>query len=226
MQQDPSSVVAARLHDYVHPLLASLRDGEAAETEFWARVAQDKTPLIEPDPSSPNHSLVTYVLRTPPEAHHVVVMPGFAEQEPARNVMVRILGTAVCYASYRYRNDVRTSYSFGLDVPTVSFDLANEVELKQVRDFLTEHPPQQDPHHRESFVTRMGSGVPDKANSFLSLPHAADESLAYKRSGIAHGWIDAHVFKSKRMDNERRVWVYTPPAYKAETRTYPVLVAF
>src|SRR5438094_727517 len=115
MQNDTSMAVAERLHDHVHPLLAGLRDGEVGETEFWARIAQDKTPLIEPDPSSPNHSLVTYVFRAPPGARHVVVMPGFAEQEPARNVMVRVTGTAVCYASYRYRNDVRTSYGFAPD---------------------------------------------------------------------------------------------------------------
>src|ERR1700730_8224874 len=109
--------VAERLHEYVHPLVAALREGEVGEPEFWTRIANDKTPLIQPGPVSSNRSFVTYVFGMPSEAQHLVVMPGFSEHEPAGNVMVRVPGTAVCYASYRYRSDVRTSYSFAPDLP-------------------------------------------------------------------------------------------------------------
>ncbi len=216
--------VAERLPDHVHPLVASLRDGAIAEPQFWARVAEAKTPLIEPHPTAPGHSIVTYVFASPPDAQHVVVQPGFGEPRDA--VMDRIDGTNVRHASYSYRNDARASYSFAPNFPLISFDDATAAELKQMRDFLETFVPTQDPHHRECFVSRAGEGKPDDVSSFVSLPQAPDERLAYRRSDIPHGNIDRHMFRSALMGNERRIWVYTPPGYGEDDRTYPLLAAF
>ena len=69
-------VVAERLVDHLHPLLAGLRDAPEGEAAFWDRMAEVRTPLIEPDPASPDHSLVTFVFPDP-DARHVVMNPGF-----------------------------------------------------------------------------------------------------------------------------------------------------
>ncbi len=216
--------VAERLFDHVHPLLAALRETPADEAGFWAQIEQTRTPLIEADPSSAGYSIVTYVFAAPESARRVAVLPGFGDARDG--VMDRIAGTAVCWACYRYRNDVRTSYGFALDAPLVSFDTASEVELKELLAFFAGFTPLSDPHHREYFVSRAGEGLPDNATSFVSLKDAPDESLVHKRPDITHGWIDRHVFRSELMDNERRVWVYTPPGYKSGDQAYPVLVAF
>ncbi len=42
-------------------------------------MALDKAPLIEPDPTAPGHSLVTYVFPLPEGANYVVLSPGFGE---------------------------------------------------------------------------------------------------------------------------------------------------
>jgi enterochelin esterase family protein len=226
LKRELGMTIAERLPDHLHPLLVNLRENPSAVDRFWATIAETRAPLNEPDPLCSTHSIVTFVFPFPDIARHVVVMPGFNEHEPATNVMARIAGTNVCHASYRYRNDVRTTYSFAPDMPLASWDSDDEAEIKAFRAFLSDHPPLPDPNHREHFVSRRGSGRADDVASFVSLPNAPDESSAYKRSNVARGWIDLHAFSSVRMGNNRRVWVYTPPGYKDETRSYPVLVAF
>jgi enterochelin esterase family protein len=216
--------VAQRLPDYVHPLVASLRDGAMTEVAFWARVEATRAPLIEPDPTSPGHSIVTYVFPSPPKARHVVMQSGVGDAP--RNVMDRVAGTNVCHASYRYRNDARTSYSFAPDMPLISFDAANAAELKVLHDFWDKFTSAPDPYGREAFVSRAGEGRPDDHISFVSLPEAPDEQLAHKRPDIARGWIDRLSFRSELMGNERNIWVYTPPGYASGEQAYPLLVAF
>src|SRR5258705_7421075 len=111
--------VAERVSNHLHPALAALRANVAREAEFWTDAARERTPLIEADPASREHSLVTYVWRFPEGAHHVVLQPGFGDT--TGNVMQRVDGTRVCYATYRYRNDVRTGYSFVPDVPLIDW---------------------------------------------------------------------------------------------------------
>jgi enterochelin esterase-like enzyme len=216
--------LAERLRDHLHPLLASVRVDQSGETDFWARIARERAPLIEPNPAQPGYSIVTYVFPVPPEARHVVVQPGFGEGRD--HVMDRIPGANIGYASYSYRNDTRTSYSFAPDAPLISFDEASAAELEELRAFWEGSRPASDPHHRQHFVSRAGEGLPDDITSFMSLSDAPDESIVHKRPDIARGWIDRHDFASALMENQRRVWVYTPPGYKTGDQTYPLLVAF
>ncbi len=216
--------VAERLRDHVHPLLASLRADPALEPDFWARIARDRAPLIEPNPARPGQSIVTYIFPAPPGARHVTVQPGFGQAPD--HVMDQIPGTNVCWATFSYRNDARTSYSFAPDAPLISFDEANEAELKELLAFWQDFKPAADPHHREHFVSRAGEGLPDDITSFVSLSDAPDESIVHKRPDVTRGWIDRHAFVSALMDNERRIWVYTPPGYKDGDQAYPLLVAF
>jgi enterochelin esterase-like enzyme len=216
--------VAERLSDHLDPLVASLRDGAIGETAFWEQVAQLRTPLIEPHPTSPDYSIVTYVFAAPPDAKHVVVNPGFGQGRDS--VMERIDGTNVCHLSFSYRNDARASYSFAPDMPLISFDDATAPELKTLRAFWETFTPAPDPHGREVFVSRAGEGRPDDHSSFVSLSEAPDEQLAYRRRDIPHGNLDLHTFRSELMGNERRVWVYAPPGYGDDDRSYPLLVAF
>ena len=215
---------AERVLDHLHPRLALLRVQPAKEAEFWAEVTRDGAPLIQPDPESDAHSIVTFVWRLPAGAKHVVLQPGFGGAP--ENVMALIPGTGVCHASYRYRRDVRTSYCFFPDMPLISWERGNAEELAELAEFLHGNPPQPDPHHREHFVSRGYPGEPDVVTSVLSLPDALDESLVAKRPDVERGWIDKHMFTSQLLGNDRNIWVYTPPGYKHSYRSYSVLVVF
>ncbi len=216
--------IAERLTDYVHPLLVALETDPQDEAAFWERMASERTPLIEPDLERPGHSIVTYVFPVEGDARHVVVQPGSGETPG--NVMDRVAGTNVCHASFRYRNDVRTSYSFGPDLPVVSWRSADEEAWSAFLEFFRARKTSPDPNHREFFVSRAGEGLPDTVTSVLALPDAPDQSVIEKRAGIKRGWLERHAFRSEVMRNERRVWVYTPPGYEPGGRGYPVLLAF
>jgi enterochelin esterase-like enzyme len=216
--------VAERLPYHLHPRLAALAADPSGQAAFWEEVARERAPLVEPDPDASGFSVVTYVFPAPEGAGHVVVQPGFGQT--TGNVMDRIPGTDVCHAAYRYRNDVRTSYSFVPDLPLFDWGTADAEQMKQFNAFAEANPPLSDPNHRECFVSRAGDGQPDHQGSFLSLPDAPDESLIHKRPDIARGWIDRHSFKSQILGNERTIWVYTPPGYKDGDQAYPVLVNF
>jgi enterochelin esterase family protein len=217
-------IIAERIDDRLHPTLAALQDDPSGEAAFWERMAREKTPLIEPDPDRAGYSLVTYVFPMPEGAKSVVISPGFGQAKD--NVLDRTAGTNVCHASYRYRNDVRATYGFMADMPLVDFEQASDAEWKAFLDRMQTATPLQDPHHRESFTSRAGEGLPDNVASVLSLPDAPDQTIARPRRDIPRGKIDLHTLKSEGLGNERRIWVYTPPGYEADGAAYPMLVAF
>lgn len=214
---------AERVSDYLHPALTNLRANPSHETEFWRDAARTRTPLIEADPTSSQHSLVTFVYRLPESARLVVLQPGFGDT--TRNVMEQIEGTRVCHAAYRYRNDVRTSYSFVPDMPLISWASATRKELADLQAFMSANKAQHDPHGRDQFVSRAGNGEFD-TTSVLALRDAIDESASHKREHVPRGTIDKYPFESRLMGNTRNVWVYTPPGYATSDRTHPVLVVF
>jgi enterochelin esterase family protein len=216
--------VAERLVDHLHPELAALRDDPSGAAEFWSRLARDGAPLVEPDPRTPGHSIVTFVFPLPPQAKHVAVNAGYGNASD--HVLDRIPGTDVGHAAYRYRDDVRLSYAFAVNVPLVPYEEATATEIVEMLAYGREHPPLMDPHHREHFPIRV-EGQPDRNLSFVSLPDAPDQSVLDRREGAPHGQVHRHRFTSEILGNERRIWVYTPPGYDASGgQTYPVLAAF
>ncbi|HEY2048900.1 MAG TPA: alpha/beta hydrolase-fold protein [Caulobacteraceae bacterium] len=216
--------IAERFVDHLHPWLAELQAEPGNEVAFWERVARERAPLIEPDPERPGHSLVTYVFPIDGEAKHVVVQCGVGD--PLSNVMDRIAGTNVCHATFRYRDDVRTSYSFAPDMPPVAWRSADEAAWRSLLAFVGAHKPAPDPHHREFFASRAGENLPDNITSILTLPDAPSHAVVEKRADVPRGWINRSDFHSEVMGNDRRVWVYTPPGYEAGKGAYPILVAF
>src|SRR6516164_3588937 len=93
----PRMTVAERIHGHLHPLLAGLQKSPSGEREFWVKIADVRTPLIERD--APNHSIVTFVFPMPEGAQHVVVLPGFNQYSDPAHLMDHIAGTNVLHAS-------------------------------------------------------------------------------------------------------------------------------
>jgi enterochelin esterase family protein len=216
--------IAERVTGHVHPHIAALAADPSSEAAFWARLAAERTPLVEPDPARPGHSLVTYVFPMPEGASHVVASPGFDTGAPG-GLMERIAGTIVCHATFRYRNDVRTHYSFAPDQPLASWRGSDAESWAALRAFMRRFTPMPDPHHRAWSTSRAGEGKPDLVSSLLELPDAPAQPLIEKREGVRRGEVSRQLFASAVMGNERRVWAYTPPGYDASAR-YPLLVAF
>ena len=200
-----------RIPDHRHPLLRTLAAGDCDEGAFWERAASLGTPLVEQDPSSPGHRLVTFLWRTNATERWVVLH--IVAGAPAANLLARLHGTDVCHATYRIRSDVRMAYAFAPDMPLHDWDGADAAKLQALNDYLARQPPGADPLHPALERYRGEPGTPDLRFSILSLPDAPDESLVRKRDGIARGELHRATFTNAIMGNERRLWVYTPPGY-------------
>lgn len=62
--------------------------------------------------------------------------------------------------------------------------------------------------------------------SVLEPPEAPSRSYDERRPGVPMGQIEMFHLRSTILDNERRVWVYTPPGYTREGEAYGLLVLF
>jgi enterochelin esterase-like enzyme len=88
------------------------------------------------------------------------------------------------------------------------------------------HP---DPLNPNRYVTPMDPEVPGSTqyiDSVVELPDAPAQPFVNPRSGTPKGQVDLVRYESKRLKNTRRLWVYTPPAYKKTHQRYGLLVLF
>lgn len=61
--------------------------------------------------------------------------------------------------------------------------------------------------------------------SFFIVP-GSESDLYFQKSGVPHGNIEKAWYKSDVLGMDRRVYVYTPAGYAADTRKYPVFYLF
>lgn len=119
------------------------------------------------------------------------------------------------YKTYRLRSDLRAAYSLS---PNDSLVPYHKVEdwLDRVKTW------QPDPLNPNPIV------VPEqpKPLSTFELPDAAPQPWWPARSDVPAGNLDETRFQSKILDNERTIWVYTPPGYKLDAEPYSLLVLF
>jgi len=97
-------------------LRADLKLNPHAEPEFWLEVTRTGTPLIEPDPSGPTHTLVTFLWRSSNPAAGVIVFATVLPlNDPARQRLARLPGTSIWHRTYRFRSDLPILYELSPD---------------------------------------------------------------------------------------------------------------
>jgi enterochelin esterase-like enzyme len=62
--------------------------------------------------------------------------------------------------------------------------------------------------------------------SVVELPAAPVQPWLAPRADANHGELVQQQRRSEILDNERRIWVYTPPGYQPDDEPYPLLVLF
>ena len=203
--------IAERVTDHVHPLLAALKADPSGESAFWERMAAEKTPLVEPDPARPGHSLVTYVFRLPETPEHVVITPGFGL--PTDNVMDASPGTRICHATYRYRNDVRATYSFTADMPLCRLRAGHgRGSGRRCWSMLMAAAPSPDPHARETLRQPRRRG-PARTTSRPSQPAGrARPAVPERRPDVPHGKVDRAHASTSDGDGQRAADLGLHPA--------------
>lgn len=197
------------------PRLEALRAALKAEghdhalAAFWQAVAEEGTPLIEPIPGDPDHSLLTFLWRDDGHTRNVAVLDGPGGGDPTKNVMRRLPGTDVWHITYRARNDLRSKYRLA---PNDSLLQEHEVTDWAARSANWRN----DPLNPHIFTIPPGDDDPGRSGwsvSMVELPAAPPAPYITPRPGVPHGAVTLAPFSSETLGETRRVWVYTPPDY-------------
>ena len=199
----------------------TLLSGNTATLDiFWQEVAEHGAPLIEAIEGDETHSLVTFLWRGNEDTKNVVVFAGPANwMEPAKNQMTCISGTNLWYRTYRVKSDLRTIYQLSPNDPLTEPNYGTDFGTRIVPDPLNPH----------QFVYSKDEEIPDDKEvvvSIIELPDAPPQPWITPRPEVAKGHVEMYRRRSNILNNERRVWVYTPPDYATGNKSYPLLLLF
>lgn len=202
------------------PRLAALKkeldsgNREALES-FWHEVEKQGAPLVEPIKGESRFVWLTFLWRAKEETKNVVVWSDLGNaQNLATMQMARLADTDIWFKTYRVRDDARFAYRVSVNDSLLPF--FSDARAKQPTNF--QHDPL-NPRQYDFFKPTIYSVVELPAAPSLSLITRAPD--VPKSQG---GRIDK--FASKILNNERRVWIFTPPGYKAEGRPYHLVILF
>ena len=221
----------------ISPRLALLQSALAsgnsfALDEFWQEMAQQGTPMIEPirngdndDNNDNTYMLLTFLWRGDEQTRNVVVVSALAgtyhSWRTVKNQMDRLLDTILWYKTYRVPDDIRATYWLS---PNDALLEAEDVEDWSTRTATYQLDPL-NPRHVVLSADAEG-GDDEEILSFVELPFAPAQSWIMRREGVPTGNVALHRVHSTILNNERRVWVYTPPGYDMLREPCPVMVLF
>lgn len=209
------------LDSLVSPRLAALgkeleAGNRSALESFWQEVSEKGGPLIEPVKESKRYVLVTFLWRAREETKNVLLISidlhrVVNEQDIAHVQLSRLPGTDLWYKSYRLRNDARVTYQFS---PNDSLVPPSKLKPEEQEKLAQNYRP--DPLN----PLRVGE------ESLAELPAAPPQPWVKKRPGVPEGKLEELPFKSSILNNERKLFIYTPANYKPDGRRYPLMLAF
>ncbi|MGA8663756.1 MAG: alpha/beta hydrolase-fold protein [Thermoplasmata archaeon] len=190
------------------PTLRKIRpDDQRALQQFWTLRQAEGTPLIESLPEDPTRCLVTFLWRSSRVCHVEIsslLKPDWREP----NYLVRLRGTDIWYRSYMTRSDIRTVYFF-----TASQQPAANATPQEWMAYSRTLGP--DPLNRRQFLYPADPEDPEdraQAGSVVSLPNAPLSPQLSPHAAESPPNLEMHRFQSRLLGNERRVWLYRPPA--------------
>jgi len=194
-------------------LQQEIQTGEkAALASFWQEMSTQGTPLIEPDRAAGDFSLVTFLWQGAAGTERVIVqipVDGMGQDE---HEMARLPRSDVWYATFRLRNDYRAAYKF---IVSTSRDPEQAIERP-------------DPLNPRTFVEPKDEERPDHTeddvDSVVELPAVQPSPWTAARPGSDKGQVARYLFRSQILDNERRLWVYTPHEYGPSGKPYDLLI--
>lgn len=206
---------------HIVSLQQALTSGNAATLEtFWQEITEQGTPLMEAIEGDDKHAMVTFLWREKGDTHNVVIWGGPAGLDhPEENQMTRLLETDLWYKTYLLQKDLRGVYTLSVNDPWTPPQVSIDFGTRFIPDLLNPH----------QFVAHKDEERPDSQEvvfSILELPNAPRQPWIVSQSDKRSGQVELHRLRSQILDNERRVWVYTPAGYTTSGEPYRLLLLF
>lgn len=171
---------------------------------FWKTVAKEGTPFIERTSEDPMYVLVTFVWRGSPKTGAVDVRGQLTDvDEP--DEAERLGDTDLWYESVWMRKDTRTNYKFAVTEEGT----------------VTTHA---DPLNPKRWVVQKDDFDPQEIHSIVELPDAPPERWVAVDPTLPRGKVERRDWTSEILNNQRHVWIYTPPGYATDGAAYGLLV--
>jgi enterochelin esterase-like enzyme len=198
-------------------LKQQLNAGNAAAIEdFWKEIINKGTPLVEAIPGNSQDVLVTFLWRDDGNTQNVAIQLNALDEPASAHMMSRLPGTDVWYRTYKTRNTLRNSYLLSIN------DTGKSV--REIKDMPEE---QAKPLKANWRIDPLNPLIKDGVRSVVALgvipfPNPGD----IEHADVPKGEVTEQHLQSKVMNEDRMIWLYTPPGFKKEAGPYPLLVHF
>ena len=202
----------------IEALRRQVASGSSDTSAFWAQVAAEGTPLIEPFGTNGRYRLVTFLWRATYDTRNVFVRSplNLPELRLSDYAMHRLMNTDVWYLTLKLPAGALFEYRLSPNDPLV-FDgpRTSQRAATSQADPLNPHRWACDPE-RSRFVCR----------SYVELPGAPQRTWFVKKPGVAEGAVETKTFHSDIQKLDRTIAVYTPPRYQPSGKPSRLLVVF
>lgn len=193
-----------------------LAEGDTSALDlFWQQAAAEGTPLIEPIPGDDQHALVTFVFQGNDKTEHVVlhseILRGMWWNRWSDALLYHLPDTDLVYRSYRLPMDMRFVYWLSPNRPLI--------HVRDDSDGGGDQFLKPDPLNPRVFVE-------DLNRSYVEMPDAPPQLWWQFRPQVPTGTVEKRLWHSEILNNDRQVWVYTPPGYTTDHEPYPFLLLF
>ncbi|MEZ4729416.1 MAG: alpha/beta hydrolase-fold protein [Caldilineaceae bacterium] len=207
--------------ELVSPRLQALQEkltaGDTGAIDaFWRAIQTSGAPLVESIDNSKDNVLATFMWRAEEQCAAVLIFGGVAHPD----AMVRLGESNLWFKSYELPRDSRFTYELGpsnqpLDQRADGWDPSRAAW-------------QLDPLNpkRCSFAHDDEGAFFGYTASLLELPDAPAQPWVTAKDHVPSGTTELHRYQSRLLQNERRLWIYTPPSTKIVDEPYDLLILF
>ena len=188
---------------------------DRAIEEFLCQLEEKGAPIIEELEGHTQNNLVTFIYSGDAECKSVLFVPDMGLDRFKDNYkdfqMQRIMETDIWFITYEVKNDLRFIYYFSPNDPLD--DNWNDRFGNRVK---------YDKFSKKALIFNE-ENIDDKG-SYVIMPKSPKDVWAKKMESVPRGNIDEYKFESKKLEDKRRVRVYTPYGYSKEEKPYGFMV--
>jgi len=182
---------------------------------FWSELEKSGTPIVEEISEASDTVLVTFLYKGTEDTKNVVVLSDLSKFNYKTSQIEQILGTNIWYKTYEIRNDVRFLYNFSVN------DLLDDDMDKRFSNLTY------DLLNPAKFIFPKYDEDPEdieRVSSLVELPYTDKFYWSIQNNTSQKGTVEVHKFHSELLNNERRIWMYTPHGHSKDVAPYGAVV--